>query len=225
MQNAPQNYPPQGYDPNAAWQQQQQGAMVPAQQSGMIPQSLMAPTFKVTRPFFSFLGRKFHVYGPDGQMVAFVKHPLLKLRQEITIYTDQTEQVPMLHVKARQVIGLNICNDVFDPSGVKVGTIRSRGLKSIVRDTWDLLDHNDQPVGLMEEVGASILRRFIPLLLGKWKVELGGQEVARVNQVFRFFAKEFTLDVSMAQGRIDPRFAIACAVFALMAESRREDKG
>ena len=236
MQNGPQNYPPNGYDPNAGYGQQQQqqgyaqqpyqqGAMVPAQQHGMVPQGLMAPSFKVTRPFFSFLGRKFHVYGPDGQMVAFVKHPVFKLRQEITIYTDQTEQVPLLHVKARQLIGLNICNDVFDPSGVKVGTIRKRGLKSIVRDTWDLLDHNDQPVGLMEEVGASILRRFIPLLLGKWKVELGGQEVARVEQVFRFFAKEFTLDLSMAQNRIDPRFAIACAVFALMAESAREDKG
>ncbi len=220
-----QGYPQQGY-PQQGYPQQgypQQGGLVPAQGASMLPANLMHPTYKVTRPFWSFLGRKFHVYGPDGALVAFVKHPLLKLRAEFTIYTDESEQIPLLHVKARQLIGLNICNDVFDPSGVKVGTIRSRGLKSIVRDTWDLLDANDQPIGLMQEDGASLLRRFIPLLLGKWHVELGGQEVAKVKQVFRFFAKEFSLDVSMSQGRIDPRFAIACAVFALMAESRRED--
>ena len=214
-----QGYPQQGY-PQQGYPQQ---GMVVAQGAGMVPANLMAPTFKVTRPFFSFLGRKFHVYGPDGSLVAFVKHPIMKLRAEFTIYTDQSETVPLLHVKARQIIGLNICNDVFDPSGTRVGTIRHRGLKSIVRDTWDLLDNNDQPMGLMQEDGASLLRRFIPLLLGKWHVELGGQEVARVKQVFRFFAKEFSIDVSMAQGRMDPRFAIACAVFALMAESRRED--
>ena len=215
--------------PNVYAPPQQQGGYPPQQgmvhqgQQGMVPSALMHPTYTVKRPFWSLLGRKFHVYAPDGSLVAFVKHPLLKLRQEFTIYQDESQTNPMLLIKARQLIGFNICFDVFDSaSGQRVGTIRRRGLKSIFRDTFEILDPADQPVGMCEEEGAAILRRIFPILLGKWKIELQGQVVGQIRQVFRFFVKEFTLDMSMNQNRIDPRFAMALAIFALMAESARE---
>jgi uncharacterized protein YxjI len=201
-----------------------QNAMVPAQQTGLAAGPFSHPRYTIKRPFFSFLGRRFHVYAPDGSLAMFVKHPILKLRQEFTIFADEGETQPLLTIKARAIIALNMANDVFDArTGEKVGTIRSRGLKSIIRDTWDILDANDQPVGLMQEDGAALLRRFFPLLTSKHHIELGGQEVAKVRQIFRFFVKEFELDLSMNQGKIDARFAVACALLALMAETRREE--
>jgi len=220
-----QPYPQQGYPqqlPQQAGGYQQQG-MVPAGPQGMTHAAFMHPVLTVKRPFWSLLGRKFRVYAPDGSMVAFVKHPIFKLRQEYTIFTDESETVPMMHVKARQVIGFNINFDVFDAaSGQMVGSIRRRGLKSIFRDTFDLLGPGDQVVGLCEEEGAAFLRRIFPILLGKWKIELQGQIIGQIKQVFRFFVKEFTLDLSQNQNRMDPRFAIALAVFALTMEAARE---
>ncbi|AUX26248.1 hypothetical protein SOCEGT47_068090 [Sorangium cellulosum] len=199
--------------------------MIPSAYGGLAVQPFAHPTYTITRPFWSLLGRKFHVHAPDGSLVCFVKHPLLKLRQEFTLFADESETQPLLTIRARQVVALNRCLDVFDArTGERVGTIRSRGLKSIVRDTWDILDPDDQPVGLMQEDGAAMLRRLFPLLIGKWHIELHGQEVAKVTQVFRFFVKEFTLDLSMNQGRMDARFAIACALLALMAETARESR-
>jgi hypothetical protein len=182
-------------------------------------------SYRVRRPFWSLLGRKYHVYAPDGSLVAFVKHPLLRLKEEFTIYTVESERDPLLVLRARKVIQWNVCHDVFDArTGEKTGTLRKRAWKSILRDTWDILDANDQSVGLMQEDGAALLRRFFPLLTSKHHIELGGSIVARIKQVFRFFVKEFTLDLSMAQGRIDTRFAVACAILALMAETRRESR-
>jgi uncharacterized protein YxjI len=199
--------------------------VAPQPQMAMVPGPFGHPTYTIKRPFWSFLGRKFHVYAPDGSLVMFVKHPLLKLRQEFTILTDESERQPLITIRARQVIALNVAHDVFDAqTGQRVGSIRSRGLKSILRDTWDLLDPNDQPVGLVQEDGSAILRRFFPLLTGKWHVELYQQHVAYIRQVFRFFVKEYTLDLSVAQGRIDTRFAVACAILALMAETQRESR-
>ena len=66
------------------------------------------------------------------------------------------------------------------------------------------------------------LLRFVPLLLGKWHLEIRGQEVARLSQVFRFFTKEFAVDLSPSD--LDPRFVLAVALLALMAEARREDQ-
>jgi hypothetical protein len=179
--------------------------------------------YTIKRPFFTFLGRKFYVYGPDGSLIMFVKHPLMKMRDEWNVFTDESEQFPLLRVKARSIIALNMVTDVFDArTGEKVGALRSQGLKSMFKDSWEILDFNDQPIGKMQEDSMAILRRLFPLLTGKWHAEIGGHETARIQQVFRFFAKEFTLDLSMAQGRMDPRFAVACAMLALMREIARE---
>lgn len=180
-------------------------------------------TYTIQRPFWSILGRRFHVYAPDGSLVIYVKHPLFKLKQEFTLFADEAETRPVLTVRSRAIIALNMHHDVFDAAtGQKVGSIKSRGLKSILRDTWDILDANDQPMGLFQEDSNALLRRFFPFLLSHHHIELNGRSVGQVDQRFRFFIKEFTLDLSANNGQIDPRFAICCALMALMAESARE---
>jgi len=182
------------------------------------------PRYVIKRPFLSFLGRKYHVYAPDGSQVMFLKHPVMKLRSEFTIYTDESESTPLLTVRSRSIVAMNMAHDVIDhATGEKTGSIRSRGLKSIVRDTWDILDANDQVIGLMEEDGAALLRRIFKFLPGRHKIELNGQRVATLKQNFRFFIKEQVLDLSTGAGKVDPRFAIGCALLALMKESARED--
>jgi hypothetical protein len=67
-----------------------------------------------------------------------------------------------------------------------------------------------------------MLRRFIKLLPGRHKIELNGQLVATLRQIFRFFIKEELLDLSPGGDRLDHRFAVACALLVLMQESARE---
>lgn len=179
--------------------------------------------YTIKRPFLSLFGRKYHVYAPDGSLVMFLKHPVMKLREEFTIFTDESESTPLLTVRSRNIVAINMAHDVIDPrTGEKTGSIRSRGMKSIIRDTWDILDANDQAIGLMEEEGAALLRRFLKFLPGRHKIELNGQRVATLQQKFRFFIKEEVLDLSPGYGQLDPRFAIGCALLALMKEAARE---
>jgi len=60
-----------------------------------------------------------------------------------------------------------------------------------------------------------------PILLSKHAIFVGGQEVAAIRQVFRFFTKEFTVDTRPSS--VDPRFVLAVALLALIGEARRED--
>lgn len=217
--------------PYAAPMQQAYMAQNAHQQQAMVPhggQHLQAGPFShahytVKQSFWAIFGRKTRVYAPDGSLVAFIKRPLFRWREEQTIFADEAQTQPILFIKVRKAIAINHVRDVFDATtGELVGSIKSRGWKSIIRDTWDILDPHEQPVGIMQEDGMSILRRLFPILLGKWKIELQGQQVAYVKQEFRFFAKEYAMDMSMNQGQMDPRFAMALAVLALQAESRRE---
>jgi len=197
--------------------------MVPAGGQQLAAGPFAHPMYTVKQSYWAFLGRTTRVLSPDGMLVAYIKRPVFKWKEEMIIYADEAQTMPLLMIKARQAIAINLVRDVFDSStGELVGSIRQRGLKSMFRDTWDILDPHEQQVGLMQEDGNSFLRRLFPILLGKWHIELHAQPVAYIKQVFRFFAKEYTLDMTPNQGRMDPRFAMALAVLALYAETRRE---
>lgn len=193
--------------------------IVPAPHSA----GLASSQFTIKKPWLAFLGNKFWVYAPDGSLVAFVKMPIFRLRAEMTLYADEAMTRPMMHLQLQKLMTVNPLFDVMDVGrNVKLGSVRKLGLKSMLRDKWELLDPSGTQVGDMEETGNSFLRRMIPLLLGTWEIRLGGAQVASIRQLFTFFAKEYVLDMSQSQGRIDPSFAIACSIFALLAESARE---
>lgn len=179
--------------------------------------------YTVKRPFFSIFDRTFRVFDATGNLVAFVRHPLLRLRKQFQIFADEAMMQPLATVQARQVIAVNFSYDITEPvSGQWLGTLRSRGVKSLLCDTWDVLDQTEQPQGKLEELSGSWLRRLFPILLGHWHVLLGEEEVARIDQVFRFFVKEYRLTVAAGQ-RMDARFLLACALLALERENRREE--
>ncbi len=179
--------------------------------------------YTIRRPFLTLFGRKFHVYGADGQQVLFVKHKIFSLKDEWSMFSDDSEKTALLRVKARTLMGMNIVTDVVDAAtDEKVGAVRNQGLKSLFKDTWEILDDADQPKGKFSEDSNALLRRFLPFLLGHWKLEVGGVVVAKLDQNFKLFTKEFTLDLSMAAGRVDTRLVLALSMLALMREIARE---
>jgi len=198
------------------WNRQMTGALTNA--SGPLATQR---SFTITRPFFTLFGRSFRVTDERGELVYFVRHKVLSLKDEWSIFADEAMQVPLVRVKARQFVSLNVETDFTDAqTGARIGTVRNRGLRSIFRDTWDVLDGADQPVGVVTEDSNALLRRLIPLLLGHWHIEIAGRPAARLDQRFRFFIKEFHLTVEPQT--VDPRFAVGCACLALLREIHRD---
>src|SRR3989338_3400913 len=95
---------------------------------------------------------KFHVYDPAGQLVAYVEQKAFKLKEDITVFADEQKQRPLLTIRARQVLDISATYDVSDArTGQKVGALRRKGLKSIMRDEWTVLDAGDQELGTIQE--------------------------------------------------------------------------
>ena len=176
----------------------------------------------IRRKFWSFFERVFRVFTADGQLIMYIKHPIFKMREEFTVFADEAQTRPLLLVKSKQIIAINFSYEVTDiATGGVLGAVQKKGFKSIIRDKFLILDPVGNEIGHAEEQGASILRRFIPWLTSKHAIFVGGQQVAFVQQRFRFFTKEF--EVSLAPSQLDPRFVLAVALLALIAEARRED--
>ena len=179
--------------------------------------------YTIKRKFWSVFERVFRVFTADGQLWMYIKHPLLKLREEFVVYADEAQTKPQLLVKSQQMIAINYSFVVTDiTTGQVLGTVEKKGFSSIIRDKFIIHDATGAEIGYAQELGASILRRFIPMLTSKHGIFVDGQQVAFIKQQFRFFTKEFTVDVQPS--RLDPRFVLAVALLALMAEAQREDR-
>lgn len=182
-------------------------------------------SYIIKRPWISWFGRTFRVFAPDGSLALFVRHPVFRLRDEWKICADEAQTQPLVGVKAQRVIALNYRYDLTDlTSGEVIGGVRTKGLKSLIRDHIEIIDAEGRVIGHLIERGASILRRFLPFLTSRHEIEIGGKVVASVQQKFRFFIKEFHVDqAGLVFGDDDPRLVLVCALLAVVMESHRED--
>jgi hypothetical protein len=108
----------------------------------------------------------------------------------------------------------------------KVGALRRKGLRSILRDEWEVLDVGDNVRGLLFEdsVGMALLRRF---LLGSWlpqnyDISFGEMRVADLRQNFNLFRYELNLDFSMdTRQLLDRRLGIAAGILLAAVEGKQ----
>jgi uncharacterized protein YxjI len=109
-----------------------------------------------------------HAVAPDGTeagILAFAQQKRMAFKEQVTLYADDTKQVPVLGFKARQRIDLGATYDVTDANGAPIGLFKKLFKESLLRSTWRL----EQP-GFGEMVGreanqvVAILRRFIESL-------------------------------------------------------------
>ena len=125
------------------------------------------PTYLLKRQALALTG-KFRIYDPAGRLVLFSEQKMFKLREDIRVFSDESKTQEVLSIKARQILDFSAAYDVVDSAyNQKVGALRRRGLQSILRDEWEVLDANDNVVGKLFEdsMGLALLRRF---LLGSW---------------------------------------------------------
>jgi hypothetical protein len=186
-------------------------------------------SYTITRKAFTFLGRDFQVLEPNGSLCMFVQHKLFTFKDEWNIFADASAKQSLVRVKAREAIAVNVTTDVLDAaSGNRVGTVRSKGLKSMISDTWEVLDDSGAVIGELKEDSNGLLRRMLPsffgmpLIPGRWHLTINGQSAMQIAEARTFFLKTF--HVALTPGAVDARFAIGCALLALMREVMREGK-
>jgi hypothetical protein len=180
--------------------------------------------YLIRRQVFKVLGAGFHVYDPSGSLVAYSRQRAWKLKEDIRVYADATMQQELLRIAARQVIDFSASYDVIDgATQSKVGAARRRGFRSVLRDSWELLDAGDQPIAQLQEdsTAMAMLRRFLGSLLipQRFHLRAGGIE-ARLLQHFHPFV--YRLEVFVPAGfPVDRRLVFATAVLVAAIEGRQ----
>ncbi len=156
---------------------------------------------------------------------------MFRLREDIRVYSDESKSQELLTIKARSIIDFSAAYDVIDSTtGEKVGVLRRKGWRSLLRDEWEVLDAQDQLRGLLFEdtIQLALLRRFLlgSLLPQNYDLTLGpeGARVADLRQIFNPFRYELTLDFTMDPTRLlDRRLGIAAGILLATIEGKQSD--
>jgi uncharacterized protein YxjI len=181
------------------------------------------PTYLLRRQAIALTG-KFRFYDPAGRMIMFSEQKMFRLREDIRVYSDESKTQEVLSIKARQIMDFSAAYDVVDTAmNQKVGALRRKGLRSLLRDEWEVLDANDNLIGQLFEdsVGMALLRR---LLLGSWlpqNYDITAGET-RLKQNFNLFRYELNLDFSMDISHLlDRRVGIAAGILLAAVEGKQ----
>jgi hypothetical protein len=184
------------------------------------------PNYLLRRQAIALTG-KFRFYDPAGRLVMFSEQKMFKLREDIRVYSDENKSQEVLSIKARQILDFSAAYDVIDTAmNQKVGVLRRKGLRSILRDEWEVLDANDQVIGMLFEdsVGLALLRRLLlgSLLPQNYDITFGNTRVADLKQRFNPLRYELDVDFRMdTANQLDRRLGLAAGILLATVEGRQ----
>lgn len=170
---------------------------------------------------------KFRIFEPAGQLVLYSQQKMFKLKEDIRVFSDESMAQELLHIQARQVVDFSAAYDVIDSTyQTKVGALRRKGLRSMMRDEWQVLDDQDRPLGLLHEdsVGRALLRRFLlgTLLPQNYDLRIDGEKAADYRQRFKLVGYHLDLDFSLdADRQLDRRLGLAAAILLGTIEGKQ----
>ncbi len=177
------------------------------------------------RKVFTFLGAAFHIYDESGNVVFYSRQKPFRLREDFRVYADESMKQEILTIKTPHVFDIWATYNVEDPAtGEKVGSIKRKALKSIIRDEWVLSSPDGREIGKLIEKSllGALASRWINLIPQRFMITAGTQEVAEIKQHFNPFILRYTMKVIVPQSVIDPRLLIAAGILLSGVERRQK---
>jgi len=187
-----------------------------------------ADSYMVRQKVMKIVGEEFHIYSDDSmeQLIGYCKQKALKLKEDIRVYTDEDKNTELICIKARSVIDFGATYDITDSqSGEAICTFKRKGLKSIFKDSWKVMDTSGNQIGTLGEDSGllAIIRRFVPgasLLIPQEFVLSTGENSIEFTQKMNPVVHKMNVTKIQSSG-IDPRIVLAATTLLIAIEGRQ----
>ena len=172
------------------------------------------------------IGNKYWIEDEDGNVIGFTKQKLLKLKEDVRVYTDESMSQEVFRIQQEQIMDVWGKFAVIDSASDRIlGYIKRKALKSgFLWDEWEIYDANENLIGRVEESkGLGLVRKYVPggaLVPEKMKVKLDGREVAEINQKFKIIGDIWELRCKDLPEDFDRRVLLAGLILMAMIERR-----
>ena len=151
----------------------------------------------------------FNINDKNGNYVAYVRQKIFKLKDDVIVFNDESKSQELFRIKANQWIDFNASYSITDLVQEKnFGRLARKGMRSLWKSQYNILDENDQPKYQINEDNAwtKVLDGFVSEipLVGMFTgyflnpsytvVDNSGKEIFRLKKMPSLIGRRFQLD-------------------------------
>ena len=102
---------------------------------------------------FKLLALAPQIFLQDAQQnpICYVKQKLLRLREKVEVFADESRTSLICTIEADRIIDFSACYTFKAPDGTLLGKVRRKGMKSLWRAHYEVLDAQGNPAYVIRE--------------------------------------------------------------------------
>ena len=214
------------------WCQREQRYYPPAQAAtpttvSTVPSLWTMNFYRIRKKVLALTGQ-YWIEDQAGNPLGYSKQKMLRLKEDIRIFTDETMTRELFQVRQQQILDIWGTFAVIDSgSNALLGYVRRRALTStFVADEWEIRDPANNLVGeIKESTGRGLARKWIPggsLIPERLTMTLGGMPVAYINQQFKIVGDIWEIECQNLPAMFDRRVFLGGVILMGMIERERK---
>lgn len=115
----------------------------------------------------------------DGQnLICAAKLKMLTLKEHIDVYRDEAATQLVFTIQQTSMVAMSKLYVVAAATGQTMGAFRIQAMQSMVNEHWEILDSNNNPIGIIEQdTMKAMLGRFASIVPQTFVAKINGQPV------------------------------------------------
>ena len=185
--------------------------------------------YLIRKKLLKILGEKFHIYHDDTQeeLIGYCYQKALKIKEDIRVYTDESESEEIMRIKARNILDLSGNYDFTDSkTGESLGGVRRNFRKSFFQDSYSVYDPNNDIYAEVKEdrMLSAIIRRIVPfakfVFPQQFAFNFPDNPTIIFTQKMNPLIQKLTVDIPKGN-QIDTRIILGAAMIIIAIEGRQ----
>lgn len=181
------------------------------------------------------LSNDFTATDARGKVVAYVKQKLFKLKEDISVFSDETQTKVNYKIKADRWLDWSAAYSFYDEQNVEFGKIARKGWRSIWKAEYDIIDQNEAPQYKVKEENGWV--KVFDSVLGEIPIlgfftgylfnpsylltDNNGKPIVRLKKQASFFGREFELEkIGSIDNDDDDRIMLGLMMMILLERRR-----
>lgn len=100
------------------------------------------------------LASQIYIRDADNALLGYVKQKMFKLKEDINVFADEQQTQHLYNIKADRILDFSANYRFSEASGVTIGSIKRKGMRSIFKAHYLISDASgNQVMGIREENG------------------------------------------------------------------------
>jgi uncharacterized protein YxjI len=180
------------------------------------------------------LAPQLSVKDANGNLVAYVKQKLFKLKEAVTVFADERQTQSMYTLNADRILDFSARYNFADAQGNPIGSVKRRGMKSIWSAHYDIMDGDNVIMSIKEaNPWVKVVDAFLSEvpILGIFSGYIlhpvylvsreDGTVVMRLEKQPAFFEGKFAVEKKMPLSEAEEKRVLLSLIMMLLLERAR----